>query len=189
MHGGVGLLPGSEMATGVAAVGWRDFETVVVADVTGDAGNRRVFVGEGETKRSMVEFSIGPLGDGVALGTSGCIRREAGLDMIGDAAAESRSFVPIGRVAAEAIRGFKSVVVVDMARRARCWSRRHVSADQGEASNAVVKGSGIPALGGMAGRAIRRGKSGSGRSMRRVGGLLPLGEMATGIAAICRADL
>lgn len=59
-----------------------------------------------------------------------------------------------------------------------------VRAHKRETSHAMVKRSSIPAPGGMAICTICRSKSRPGCRVYRVGGLLPPGEVATGVAAI-----
>ncbi len=53
----------------------------------------------------------------------------------------------------------------------------------------MVKGSRVPTLCGVAVGAVCGGERGSGSGMNRRGGLLPFGEVATGVSAIRRNDL
>ena len=76
-----------------------------------------------------------------------------------------------------------------MARGAGCGRGRHVRAHQSETGNAVIEGSGVPALSGVAVGAIRGSEGSSGSGVDRRGGLLPGGEMAAGISAIRGSNL
>ena len=49
MHRIVGLLPGSQVATSIAAIGGSDLEVVIVIDVAGSAKHVGVAVGEEES--------------------------------------------------------------------------------------------------------------------------------------------
>ncbi len=66
MHGIVGLLPGGEVAAGVAAVRRRNLQSVIPANVTGKAGHGGVFIGEREASGAVIKFSVRPFGDGMA---------------------------------------------------------------------------------------------------------------------------
>jgi hypothetical protein len=63
------LLPGGEMAAGVAAIGWRNLQVVVAVDVATGARHIGMAVGQGEASRGMVEDDIRPRGGVVAFGT------------------------------------------------------------------------------------------------------------------------
>ena len=60
MDGVICLLPRRQMASGIAAVGRRDLEVVVVADVAGNAGHVRVTVGQRKSGRVVIEFRTEP---------------------------------------------------------------------------------------------------------------------------------
>ena len=185
----VGLLPGGQVAARVAAVRRGNVQTIVVVDMAGSARNICVPVCQRESKGSVVEFSIRPFRDGVTLSTGcgGC--RKTRGNVIGNAAAERGSLIPIGQMATDAVRRIQRVAIADVAGRARCRRRRHVCAGQSKASDAVIEGSGIPALGRVTVRAVGCGKGGTGGRVYGVVGLLPGGEVATRIAAIGRRDL
>ena len=148
-----------------------------------------VAVSQREAKRQVVKFPIRPFGDGVALRACGRGGREAGRNVVRDVAAKRRRLVPIRKMAADAIRGIQRVVVVDVARGTGCRSRRHVRPCQGKAGYAVVEGSRIPALGGVAVGAVGGGECRAGRRVHRIIGLLPVRQVATGVPAIRRRDL
>ena len=87
MRGVVGLLPGGEMAPGIAAVCGRDLQVVIVVDVARRARNVGVAVGEQETGGAVIERGGRP-SDGVVAGrticsgkcgASGNVRRIVGL--------------------------------------------------------------------------------------------------------------
>ena len=103
MHGSGGLLPGSQVATGVATIGGSDLEGVIIVDVAGSAKHVGVAVGEREANGSVVEFAIGPGGDGMASGASRGCGGETRADVVGDVAAECLRLVPIGRMAGHAL--------------------------------------------------------------------------------------
>ncbi len=92
-------------------------------------------------------------------------------------------------MAAVAVRGIQRVVVVDVAGGARRGCRRHVRASESEAGDAVIEGCAIPSPGGVAVSAIRYGKRWAGSGVNGRSSLLPLGEMAAGVAAISGRDL
>jgi len=188
MHGSSGLLPASEVATGISAFGGLNREVVVAADMAGSAGNVGVAIGQREANGGVVELAVRPLCYGVATRTGSSGGGESSSDVVGHACAKSLCFVPVGRVAGHAIGGVESVVVTDMAGSARRRVGRHVGARKSEAGHAVIEGGRIPAVGGMAIGAISSGKSWTRSGVHRSSGLLPLGEMAPGISAIGRSN-
>jgi hypothetical protein len=60
VHGIIGLLPGGEVAAGVAAIRGRDGQVVVVVDVAGSAGNVGMAVGQRESGGAVIEFCAQP---------------------------------------------------------------------------------------------------------------------------------
>ena len=109
--GAVRLLPGCQVASGIAAIRRRNAKTVIVIDVAGGAGRhlaavrgQGVRVRQGKTKRVVVKFSIRPFGDGVARGARGRRGRKIGFDVIGHATAKRRRAVPRGEMTAHAVR-------------------------------------------------------------------------------------
>ena len=145
--------------------------------------------GQGETGRAVVKHTRRPGSNWVARSALRRGRREARRYMVWHGTAERRSGVPGGDVATVAIRRVQCVIVVDVARRARGRSRRHVRAHQRESRDAVIKRSRIPAGRGMAVGAIDYGERRTGGRVDRVVGLLPGRKMASGIAAIGRSNL
>jgi hypothetical protein len=188
VHGSGGLLPASEVATGISAVGRLNREVVIAIDVAGCAGHVGVAIGQRETNGGVVELAIGPLGDGVATRTGSSGGGESSSDVVGHTCAKRLCFVPVGRVAGHAIGGVKGVVVTDMAGSAGRRIGRHVRSDEGKTGNAVIERRRIPAFGGMAVGAIGGGKSWSRSGVNGIGGLLPSGEVAPGISTIGRSD-
>ena len=103
MHGIVGALPGSQVAAGVAAIGWRDFQGVVAIHVAKIAGDGGVFVGERKSRRAVIKFSVGPFGDGMAGRTCRRGIGEARGNVIRNVAANRCGAIPIGDVATVAV--------------------------------------------------------------------------------------
>jgi hypothetical protein len=132
----------------------------------------------------VVELAVGPLGDRMARRASRCCRGETGRNVIWHTSAEGRRAVPCRQVAAHAVRGVQRVVIVDVTGRAGRRRGRSVCAGQSETSHAVVKRRRVPALGGMAGRAIRRGKCRPGSRVHGVRRLLPFRKMASRTSAV-----
>jgi len=132
----------------------------VTLSAGGDFACRRhlVRIGKRKAGTAVIKNAICPGSDGVA----GCARRGAGGEMgrnvVGDTAAESLRFVPIGRVTAQAISRIQTVIIIDVAGRTGRGSGRRVCANKRETCDAVVEGSGVPALGSVAVGAIRSGK-------------------------------
>ncbi len=98
-----GLLPPDEVASGISAIGWCRFQRVVIVDVAQSALNIGVAIGERKTGGGVIEFSVGPRGDGVAGGAGGGGGRKARREVIGNIAADGLGLVPIGSVAGHAI--------------------------------------------------------------------------------------
>ena len=147
-----------------------------------------VRVRQREPERGVVELTVGPLRDGVALGTSRGRRRETRLDVIRHRAAERRRAVPGRLVTAHAVGRVQRVIIADVAGSAGRRRWRSVRAHQRETGGAVVERSRVPAFRGMASGAIRRRKSGSRCRVYRGRGLLPFRQMASGVPAIGRRD-
>ena len=155
MHGGGSLLPSGEVATGITAILRSSLQIVVAANVAGGARNVGVALSQRKAECGVIKFSVGPLGDGVALSASGRVIRKAYLIVIGNACAESGGAIPIGKMAAVAICGIQRVVIADVAGGAGRWRRRRVRADQCESGLAVIERCRIPTLGSVAVCAIR----------------------------------
>ena len=116
MHRIVGLLPGGEVATRVAAIRGSDLQSVIVINVAACTGHIGVPVGKRKTSRSVVESDDGP-GDGALVavvaicsskrGPCSRVRRIGGLLPSSEVAAGS---------AAICRANLQIVIVVDMAR-------------------------------------------------------------------------
>ena len=176
MHRVIRVGPIGQMAASGAAIRGRDLQIVVVIDVALCARNRRVAVRKGEAGAGVIKRRSVPTCVVVAIGAT-CqreslrgvgVRRIIGLLPSGEVAAR----VPAVRVR----NALKIVVVVDVALRTR---HRSVRAIQNESSHAMVEGGSQPAIKtGVTILAIggRKGRAGAG--VRRVVGLLPIGQMA-----------
>lgn len=188
---------GIQMALRVAAVRRLDRQRRVVPDVTliatGDFACRRnlVRIGQRESRVRMVESRIRPQNGVVALATQR--RREARGDVIGHASAKRRRAVPRGLMATVAIRirGSERVVVIDVAVRAgvHLARRRHlVRTHERPAGRSVIERDVCPQRRGVTRRAIGCRERRARRRVRGVVGLLPGGQVATGIPAIIWLD-
>ena len=60
VRGIVGLLPGGQVAAGVAAIGGSDLQVVVIVDVAIRTGNVGVAIGQQEAGGAVIEFSTQP---------------------------------------------------------------------------------------------------------------------------------
>ncbi len=180
------------MAPGVAAIVRLRGEIVIAAYVAIGAGGdlaggcELVRVCERKSSGAVIEFAVGPDRNGVAGGASGGGIREIRGHVIRNIAPESLRLNPVRLMAGEAIRGGQGIVIVHVAAGAR---RGLVRADQGETGTAVVKRSAVPALWSMAVGAVGGGKRRARGSVDGSGGLLPLGKVAAGIAAVRRSRL
>jgi hypothetical protein len=190
MHRIICLLPGGQVASGVAAIVGLNLQRVIIVDVARRAighlarGSKLVRIGERESRGAVIELSVSPRGDGVAGGASRSGGREIGSDVIGNVATESLRFVPVGGMAGQAVRAAEGVIVIDVAGNAGSRSGRHVRAGQSKAGGAVIERGGGPGNGAVASGAIGGGKGGAGGGVRWIVGLLPGGEVTPGIAAI-----
>lgn len=178
------LLPGGEVATGIAAIGRSNLQVVVAIDVAGRAEHVGMPIGERKSGGTVVEFAIGPGGDGMASGTSGSCGGESRGEVVGHGAAQSCRFIPVSRMAGYAVGRIQSVVIVDVAGSTGSGRGRLVRADKRETRNAVIEGSGIPSLRGVTVGAVGGGKGRTGSGVNGSGGLLPSGEVAARIAAV-----
>ena len=183
MHGRGRRLPGRQMALRISAIVRRDGQRVIIIDVAQSASHAGVAIGQQESRRRVVEDRRRPTGCGVArralrqgeCGTRGRMWRIVGR-------------LPSGKMApgAAACGGqISGVVVVDVASGARCG---HVCAIQREIRHRVVIESGAqPGIEGIvAALAVLCREGRSGARMRRVGCLLPGGQVASGGSATRR---
>jgi len=173
---------------GVAAVAGRvrGGEAVIVVDVAQVAGCREVSAGESPTGGAVIEHAWLPSCCVVASGAKRS--RESCGDVVGSPATQCGSAVPGRNVAAVAIgigRG-QIVVVVYVATGA---GRADVRAGKGETGGVVIKIGGAPAESSVAVGTISESEGGASCRVRRIIGLLPGGEMASGGAASCRSNL
>jgi len=193
VDGIVGLLPGREMASGVAAIRRRDRQIVVVVNVAGNAawhlpaiGNQRVRIRQREAKGVVIELAIRPFRDRMAGRTSGGRGGKARGDVIRNASAKGRRAVPRCLVATHTVRRIQRVVVVDVAGQTGRGSRRSVRSCECESRHTVVEGSSIPPFGSMAIGAVSDGKPRAGRRVGGVIGLLPGRQVALRVSAVRR---
>jgi len=70
MDGIVGALPSAQVASGVAAVRRLNVQAVVAVDVAQSALHIGMPIGQRKSRGAVIEFSVRPLGDGVARGAS-----------------------------------------------------------------------------------------------------------------------
>ena len=116
------------------------------------AGNRSVSSRQRKSRGGVVELSRSPGGDGMARGTLRRGGRESCRDVIWYISTDGGGALERGCVAAVAVRGIQSVVVIRMAGSAR---RGEVRAHQCESGDAVVERCSVPTGGGVAVGAIR----------------------------------
>jgi hypothetical protein len=146
-----------------------------VAGSTRRGSGRHVCAHKREAGGTVIKLAVGPGGDGVAGSTGRSAGRKSRRNVIGNIAADRGGLVPVLQMAAHAIRRLQRVVIADVAGSAGGRSGRHMRADQSEAGHAVVERSGIPALRGVAIRAIRESKSRACGGVHRIVGVLPGG--------------
>ena len=166
----VGLLPRGEMASGVAAIGGRNLQIVIVVDVALRASHIGVAIGQQESCGAVVESGSRPANGIVTIGTIGRgegraslrVRRIVGLLPGGQVAA---------RVAAVGRRDLQIIVIVDVARRA---GQVRVAVGQQETSGTVIELGAQPAIKRVAPLTISRSEGRTRRRMWRIGGLLPI---------------
>jgi hypothetical protein len=181
------------VAAGITAIGGRDAQGVIAADVAQTASRSRVAIGQRETRCRVIEHARGPGDDWVAAGALRCSGRESGRNVIWHRATNRRRALEHRRVAAVAIRRTQRIVVAHVARCAGCRQRRRVRSDKSKASGAVIERGRCKAHRRMASAAICYCKSGAGRGVRRGRGPLPAAaivgvQMAAGIATIGRGN-
>ena len=170
----VGLLPGGQVTSGIAAVGGGNLQIVVVTDVAGGARHVGVAVGEQEARRGMVEDSVVPT-DGVVTLRAVCGgERRARFRVHGIV-----GLLPGGQVAAgiAAVGGgnLQVVVVIDMA-----GGTGHVgmAVRERKSRGAVIKRCAQPTVELVTALTIPWCKSGPGGGVIRIRGVLPIFEVA-----------
>ena len=67
----LGLLPGRQMASRIAAIGRGDHQIIVIVNMTKGAGHIRMAIGQQETGRAVVELGVQPTVERMA-GIAGC---------------------------------------------------------------------------------------------------------------------
>ena len=173
------LLPLGKVAAGVAAIRRSNLQIVIVVEVAGSAGNVGVSVGKKKAGRAVIEDRRVPT-DGVmargAIGSgkgraSGRMRRIVGL-------------LPVGEMAILACAGREVVIVIDVALLA---GNVGMPIGEQEARGAVIEFCPEPAIEAMTALAIGRGKRRTSLGVIRIGGVLPIFEVA-GIAARGQAE-
>jgi len=155
VDGVIRLLPRGQVAARIATIGRRNLQSIIAVDMALAALNRRVFVGERETCRAVVEFSVSPSRDRMARRARRRGGREARRDVIRNIAAERGGLVPVRRVARHAVGRIQCVVAIDVASGASRRRRRHVSSNKSETGRTVIKLAVRPRGDGMARRAGR----------------------------------
>jgi len=100
----LGLLPGRQMASRIAAIGRGDHQIIVIVNMTKGAGHIRMAIGQQETGRAVVELGVQPTVERMA-GIAGC--RELCGNVIGIG-----GFLKIRQVAGRA-GGRKTQVIAD----------------------------------------------------------------------------
>ena len=185
VRGIVGLLPGGQVATSIAAIRWGNLQSVIVVDVALRTSHGRVSVGERESGGAVVEGAGGPahvvvattaLCNGEALRRTG-VRRIIGL--------LPGSQVAAGIAAVTVANAGEIVVVIDVTLRA--WGGGMCPVEN-KTGGAVIEGGCIPAHLIVTGAALRDGKA-----LRRTGvgwiiRLLVRSEVAVRIAAAIVGD-
>ena len=142
----------------------------------------------------MVKLAVRPLGDRVTSRACGCRRRKPCANVVRHSAAERRRAIPGRLVAAVAVRvrGSKGIVIALVAIHAsHNFARRRqlMRTGQRPAGCGVIEHYVGPQRRVVAGGAIGRRKRRARRRVHRIVGLLPGGQVASGIPAIRRADL
>ena len=173
----VRLLPGSQVASGIAAIGGSNRQVVIIVDVAGDARNVGVAIGQQKARDAVIEGDIGPRRGVVTIGTVGSGKTRAGFGV-----RRIVGLLPSGEVAAgiAAIGGSdrKVVIIVDVAGSAR---KVGVAVGQQETRAAVIEFRAQPAIKVVATLTIRSRKDCRIGLVRRIGGVLPILQV-TGIA-------
>lgn len=137
----------------VAAHAISGIECVIAVDMARRTSRRRrrhMSANQSEACRAVIEFAVGPSGDGVAGGARRCSRWKSRRDVIRNIATKSCSALPCGLVTAHAVGGVQRVIVVDVARSARSGSWRHMRASESKSCDAVVERSRVPTFGRVA---------------------------------------
>jgi hypothetical protein len=178
MHWTIRLLPGGQVATGVAAIGRRDCQSVVVIDVADGAGHVGMSVGQQESRGAVIEGDIGPCGSVVAL-RAVCRRESRTCLRVRRVICLLPSRQVAAGVAAIGWRDLEIVIIVDMAGGA---SQISVPVGQQEPRGAVIEFGTQPAVKIVATLTIARSKRRTCARVWWVRRRLPILQMA-GITA------
>ena len=176
----------------VAAITIRRVQRVVAVDVARRARRRHwrhMRAHQSESRGAVIEFSIGPLCDGMARGASRRSGRKTGRDVIRHISADCRGLVPVRRMTAHAVGRIQRVVIVDVAGSTWRRSRRHMRARQRESRHAVIKRCRIPAFRGVAVRAISQSKCRARGGVHWVIRILPSRQVAARSSARSGRDV
>jgi hypothetical protein len=163
-------LPSREMTAGIAAIGWSDLKIVIVVDMARSAGNVCVAIGQEKTGSAVIEDCGCPTNSVVAGGTIGSGKSSASRDV-----RRVIGLLPLGKVAILASARSEIVVVVDVA---SGTSQIGMAVGKQKARGAVIEFSTEPTVETVACRALTGSKSGTGAGVRRIGGVLPVFQMA-----------
>jgi len=170
---GLRALPGRQMAT--HAIG--GIQGVVIVDVAGSAGCRgwrHVRSGQSKARAAVIESRRIPADRGMAIGA---IRRGKGRARSGMGGIVG--LLPGGEVAARVAairrRNLEIIVVTNVAGRA---GQVGVAVRKQESRGAVIKLRAQPTVEAVASLTIARGKGRTSTGMRRIGGLLPVLQVA-----------
>jgi hypothetical protein len=154
-----------------------------VAESTGHSG---VLSRQWETGGGVVERSSSPRGNGMAGSALRGRRWKTRGDVIRHVPADGGRALERSGVAAIAIRGIQRVIIVGVARRARC---REVRSGQRKSGDAVVERRTIPTCGGVTVGAIPHRERCAGSGMHWIVGSLPRSQMALRISAAIQGNL
>lgn len=177
MRGIVGLLPGGEVTTGIAAIRGSDLQIVVVVEVASGAGHSGVAIGEWKSGGAVIKSGGGPTDGGVTRGAVCDSEGWAGLRMRGTV-----GLLPSGEMATgvAAVRGsnLQIVIVVEVA---SGTSDVGVTIGQQKSGGAVIEGGAEPTVEAVTALAICGGECRPCAGVIRIRGSLPVFQVA-GIA-------
>ena len=169
----VGLLPGRQVAARVSAIGRRDRQSIVIANVAQGACHCGMAIRQRETGCTVIENSGGPSCNRMA----GCALRGPGWksrrDVVRYVPAKRLGALECCLMASITIRRTESVVVVHMAGSAGRRRRGHMRSRQSKPGNAVIERCSGPSLGRMTSRTVRGSESRSRCRVHRIIRLLP----------------
>ena len=188
VHWIIRLLPRSQVASGVSTIGRLDRQRVVVIKVAGGADDAGMSVGQEESGGAVIENAGGPCGDCVTRSALSSRGRESSGDVVGNIPPQCCSALECSLMAAVAVGRIQSEIIIHVAGSAGRRSRRSVRPGQSKASRSVIERRRIPGNSRVAGGAVGRSEGCSSGGMQRRIGLLPGGQVATGVPAIVWLD-